>query len=129
MLAPRYQESACGNSVEYATSVTCSIHAASASGVASAVASPRAVRYPMQSLIHSTCCSIDSAMLLSTEGDPGPVTMNRFGKPGVATPRYARGPAAQAEASVTPPAPRMSICRSAPEIASNPVANTSASSS
>jgi hypothetical protein len=32
-------------------------------------------------------------MLLSTEGDPGPVTMNRFGNPGVATPRYARGPA------------------------------------
>src|ERR1700677_4382618 len=93
MFAPRYQESACGNSVKYATCVTCSIQAASASGVASAVASPCAVRYPMQSVIHSTCCSIDRAMLLSTEGDPGPVTMNRFGNPGVATPRYARGPA------------------------------------
>jgi hypothetical protein len=87
MFAPRYQESACGNSVEYATSVTCRIHAASASPVASAVAYPCADRYPMQSVIHSTCCSIDSAMLLSTEGDPGPVTMSRFGNPCVATPR------------------------------------------
>ena len=41
----------------------------------------------MQSRIHSTCCSIESAMLLSTDGDPGPVTMNMFGNPGVAIPR------------------------------------------
>ena len=37
--------------------------------------------------IHSTCCSIDTGMLLSTEGEPGPVIMKRFGKPAVATPR------------------------------------------
>ena len=41
----------------------------------------------MQSVIHSTCCSIDTSMLVSTEGLPGPVTMNRFGKPAVARPR------------------------------------------
>ncbi len=41
----------------------------------------------MQSAIHSTCCSIDSTMLLSTEGLPGPVTMKRLGKPAVARPR------------------------------------------
>ena len=82
MFAPTYHESASGNSVEYATSVTCAIHASSADGVASAVEYPCDPRYTTQSLIHSTCCSIDSTMLLNTDGDPGPVTMNMFGKPG-----------------------------------------------
>ena len=41
----------------------------------------------MQSAIQSTCCSIETTMLLSTDGLPGPVTMNRFGKPAVASPR------------------------------------------
>ena len=35
----------------------------------------------MQSAIQSTCCSIETTMLLSTDGLPGPVIMNRFGKP------------------------------------------------
>ena len=35
----------------------------------------------MQSAIQSTCCSIDTAMFDSTDGLPGPVIMNRFGKP------------------------------------------------
>jgi hypothetical protein len=38
-------------------------------------------------VIHSTCCSIDSTMLLSTDGLPGPVTMNMFGNPADARPR------------------------------------------
>ena len=31
-------------------------------------------------------------MLVSTEGLPGPVMVNRFGKPAMASPRYVRGP-------------------------------------
>ena len=41
----------------------------------------------MQSAIQSTCCSIDTTMLLSTDGLPGPVIMNRFGKPASSSPR------------------------------------------
>ena len=41
----------------------------------------------MQSVIHSTCCSIATGMLQSTDGLPGPVTMNRFGKPATCRPR------------------------------------------
>jgi hypothetical protein len=55
--------------------------------------------------------------------------MNRFGKPAVARPRYVRGPAAHFSASVTPPRPRRSISRSAPVIASKPMAKTMTSSS
>ena len=40
----------------------------------------------MQSAIHSTCCSIDTIMLLSTDGLPGPVIVNRFGNPAIAEP-------------------------------------------
>ena len=40
-----------------------------------------------KSLIQSTCCSIETTMLLSTDGLPGPVTMNMFGKPATARPR------------------------------------------
>ena len=39
-------------------------------------------RYSMQSAIQSTCCSIDTTMLVSTDGLPGPEMVNRFGKPG-----------------------------------------------
>ena len=41
----------------------------------------------MQSAIQSTCCSIETIMLLSTEGLPGPVIMNRLGKPAIIRPR------------------------------------------
>ena len=41
----------------------------------------------MQLLAHSTCCSMETTMLLSTEGLPGPVMMNRFGKPATMMPR------------------------------------------
>ena len=41
----------------------------------------------MQSAIQSTCCSIDVIMLVSTDGLPGPVMMNRLGNPATARPR------------------------------------------
>ena len=87
MFAPTYQELARGNSVASATSLTCATQPSSASGVASIVSSACSRRWPMQSAIQSTCCSIDSTMLLSTDGLPGPVTRNRLGKPAVARPR------------------------------------------
>ena len=51
------------------------------------VRTPRARMWAMQSAIQSTCCSIETIMLLSTEGLPGPVMVNRFGKPAVIRPR------------------------------------------
>ena len=41
----------------------------------------------MQSAIHSTCCSIDTIMLVSTDGLPGPEIVKRFGNPTVPSPR------------------------------------------
>ena len=41
----------------------------------------------MQSAIHSTCCSIDTMTLDSTDGLPGPVIVNRFGNPATMRPR------------------------------------------
>jgi hypothetical protein len=38
-------------------------------------------------MIHSTCCSIDTGILLSTEGLSGPVMVNILGNPATATPR------------------------------------------
>ena len=72
----------------------------------------------MQSATHSTCCSIEVAMLLGTDGLPGPVIMNRLGKPLVCTPRYVTGPADHFSASDTPSRPRISISSSAPVMAS-----------
>jgi hypothetical protein len=48
----------------------------------------------MQSTIQSTCCSMETIMLLSTEGLPGPVTVKRFGKPEIVRPSADRGPSA-----------------------------------
>ena len=45
----------------------------------------------MQSAIQSTCCSIATIMLTSTDGLPGPVTMKRFGNPAVAMPEVGPG--------------------------------------
>jgi hypothetical protein len=42
---------------------------------------------PVQSATHSTCCSIDGSMLVSTEVLPGLVIVKRFGKPAVPRPR------------------------------------------
>ena len=41
----------------------------------------------MQSVIHSTCCSMDTAMFESTDGLPGPVIVKRFGNPADISPR------------------------------------------
>ena len=41
----------------------------------------------MQSVIQLTCCSIDTTMLVSTDGLPGPEIVNRFGKPATPSPR------------------------------------------
>ncbi len=79
----------------------------------------------MQSATHSTCCSIDASMLLSTEGLPGPVIMKRFGKPlRLRRPDRSAGRPPTSRASATPSRPRMSSASSAPVIASKPVAKT-----
>ncbi|CAB4724361.1 unannotated protein [freshwater metagenome] len=83
----------------------------------------------MQSVIQSTCCSIEMIMLESTDGLCGPVTMNRFGKSLAMRPRYVWGPASHAFFSVLPFLPSMSTLTMAPVIASKPVANTMASNS
>ena len=41
----------------------------------------------MQSNIQLTCCSIETIILVKTEGLPGPETVNRFGKPEDANPK------------------------------------------
>ena len=58
-----------------------------ASGVASIVDCPWASMEATQSQIHTTCCSIDTIMFVSTDGLPGPVIVNMFGKPAPARPR------------------------------------------
>src|SRR6476646_1472141 len=82
----------------------------------------------MQSLIHSTCCSMDKTMLESTEGLPGPVMVNRFGKPAIIMPRYVHGPPDQCCFRETPALPRISMLLRAPVMASKPVAHTMLSS-
>ena len=108
--------------------LTCATHSSSASTVASIAARPCASKWVMHSAIQSTCCSIDTIMLLSTEGLPGPVIVKRLGNPATASPRYVFGPADHFSRSVRPPRPRMSMASRAPVIASNPVANTRLSS-
>ena len=49
-------------------------------------------------------------MLDSTDGLPGPVIMNRLGKPVEPMPRYVRGPALQVSLRDSPSRPRMSTC-------------------
>src|SRR3954468_1715048 len=83
----------------------------------------------MASATQSTCCSMETTMLDSTDGLPGPVIMNRLGKPAVPIPRYVRGPADHVSLSDNPSQPRMSTLVNAPVIASNPVAYTMASNS
>ena len=85
--APMYQELASGNRVALATSLTCSTHASCAGGVGSIDEMPLTRRWTRQSLIQSTCCSIDTIMLLNTDGLPGPVTVKKLGKPTTLRPR------------------------------------------
>ncbi len=87
MLAPMYQVAAFGCRVALATCWTWSVQAAAAGPSASIVPAPCSRSQARQSPIHSTCCSIATGMLDSTDGLPGPVIVNRFGNPGTATPR------------------------------------------
>ena len=87
MLAPTYHELQLERSVPPATSPTWPTHASSASRLASIRVAPRERMQSMQSAIHSTCCSIDGSMLVSTDGLPGPVMVKRLGKPAMVRPR------------------------------------------
>ena len=78
----------------------------------------------MQPTIQSTCCSIETIMLLSTDGLPGPVTVNRFGNPAIVRPSDERGPSAHFSRSDRPSRPRRSTASNAPVIASKPVPST-----
>jgi hypothetical protein len=124
-----YHESARPTSVKFAISATCATQASCASGVGSMLCSPERSRWAIASAIQSTCCSMDTTMLLNTDGLPGPVTRKRFGNPARPIPRYVRGPCAHRSRRATPSRPRTSIAFSAPVIASKPVAKTIASTS
>ena len=86
-LAPMYQLLACGSIVGVTASVECRHQAASASSLASMLVCWRCFSATRQSAIHSTCCSMELIMLVSTDGLPGPVIVNRFGKPATIRPR------------------------------------------
>ena len=73
--APMYHELVSWNSVMSAQSVQCTRQPSSATGVASIVSNPASRKSTSVSRIHSTCCSIDTIMLESTDGLPGPVIM------------------------------------------------------
>ena len=83
----------------------------------------------MQSAIHSTCCSMETIMLLSTDGLVGPVIVKRFGKPAIAEAEVRARALRPGVAQRGPRAPVMSTASRAPVIASNPVASTIASNS
>ena len=87
-------------------------------------------RYSMQSVIQFTCCSIETTMLVSTDGLPGPVMVKRLGKPDTAEARDSvRGPSAHASAGAVRRDHGCRCSSSAPVIASKPVAKTMQSSS
>ena len=63
---------------------------ACAVSVASMVVKPVSRIATRRSTTQSACCSIDTAMFDSTDGLPGPVIMNRLGKPATVRPRCPR---------------------------------------
>ena len=83
----------------------------------------------MQSLIHSTCCSIGTTILHKTEGLPGPVIVNKFGNPETCIPKKVFGPSLQTSFNFKFCRPLISIFKRGPVIASKPVAYTNISSS
>src|ERR1700722_262190 len=97
-----YHELAVGYRVIAAQSSTCWFQPDSASAVGSMVSMPSARRWSRQSTTQSTCCSIDTTMLDSTDGLPGPVMVKKLGKPRLVRPRYVDGPSAHLPAKVTP---------------------------
>lgn len=82
-----YHEFAVGSSVRSAMSLLCCTQRSWANAVGSIVSRPLDRRCSRMSVIRSTCCSIDTIMFESTDGLPGPVIMNRFGKPTDISPR------------------------------------------
>src|SRR5215470_1648006 len=87
MLAPMYQELAPGNNVMLTTSLTWATHCSCACGVASMVVRPVLRMVSMQSVIHSTCCSIDTGTFERADGLCGPVMVKKFGNPAMEIPR------------------------------------------
>ena len=67
-------------------------------------------------------------MFDSTDGLPGPVMMNRLGKPALVRPRYVRGRSAHLSLSALRHASHIDFA-TVPVMASKPVASTSVSSS
>ena len=123
ILAPRYQElhaNLIGESS--AISATCVVHSFSDDSVASISDKLLSFMKVMQSVIHSTCCSMDVIMLERTEGLPGPVIVNKFGKLFIDSPKNVTGPFFHLFFKVEPDFPSMLIDNMAPVIASKPVA-------
>ena len=84
----------------------------------------------MQSAIHSTCCWIDTIMLVSTDGLPGPVIDEQVGEPDHAEAEVGAGPGRPGLVRACwPSAPADVDAGRAPVMASKPVAKTMASSS
>src|SRR5262245_39317912 len=87
-LAPRYHELQLGCTwIGPANRLMRSAHSSCAPASASMLRLFVERRCWMQAVIHSTWCSIEVTMLVRTEGLPGPVTVNRFGKPATPNPR------------------------------------------
>src|SRR6185295_20352547 len=107
MLAPTYQELQVDRSVMLAAPPTSPAQNASAVSTGSITVTPLARSASRHSAIQSTCCSIDGSMLVSTDGLPGPVMVNRLGKPTTVRPRYDFGPSPHFSLSVTPFRPRI----------------------
>mmetsp|Transcript_56108 Transcript_56108/g.109841 ORF Transcript_56108/g.109841 Transcript_56108/m.109841 type:complete len:224 (-) Transcript_56108:500-1171(-) len=126
---PMYQLSACTYRVRAAHSLACSTHSASAVSSASIASTPSTRHHRMASVIHSTWCSIVGSMFVSTEGERGPVTVNKFGNPETASPKKVTGPFSHFSLRRFPSIPTISIAVTAPVMASYPVAKTIASTS
>ena len=109
ILAPTYHELHVDRSDTFETSVTCSTQLSSCSLVGSMVVTFVSLMCAIQSTIQSTCCSMAWIILARTEGLPGPVIINKLGKPAEAKPRYARGPASHFFKRLKPLRPVMDI--------------------
>ena len=117
-----YQEFVSFISEMSANSAPCRTQPASAVSVGSIVSRPFSRMCTSVSVTQSTCCSIDTIMLDSTLGLPGPVIMKKFGNSVDMRPRYCSGPCSHFLFSVVPLRPVMSTLTIAPVIASKPVA-------
>ena len=65
----------------------CRAQPAWAASVASMAVNPASRIATRRSTTQSACCSIDTVMFENTDGLPGPVIMNRLGKPATVSPR------------------------------------------